>query len=131
LDLPEDLYAQVESEELYEKIRSAGNYMREHTRDRKKYSQVYNDNVAYGFARNIVSIKKAGLVISSISLTSNGLFLYIFTIFGSPHTINYMGFLALFVSSICLLVHCIVLNEKFVERRGYRYARTLFETCDK
>lgn len=131
LDLPEALDAHVESEELYEKIRSAGNYMREHTRDRKIYSQVYNDNVAYGFARNIVSIKKAGLVISLISLISNGLFLYYFTKFDSPHTINYMGVLALFASAICLLIHGIVLNEKFVKRRGYRYARTLFETCDK
>lgn len=131
LDLPEALDAQVESEELYEKIRSAGNYMREHTRNKKIYSQVYNYNVAYGFARNIVSINKAGLVISSISLISNGLFLYIFTRFDSPHTINYVGVLALFVTAICLLVHGIVLNEKFVKRMWYRYARTLFETCDK
>ena len=124
LDLPETLDAQVESEELYEKIRSAGNYMREYTRDRKKYSQIYNDNVAYGFARNIVAIKKAGLIIASISLISNGLFLYFLTKIDSPHTINSMGVIALFASAICLLIHSIVLNEKFVKRRGNRYART-------
>lgn len=128
LDLPDTLDGQVENEELYEKIRSASNYMREYTRDRKKYSQVYNDNVAYGFARNIVAIKKAGLVVASISLASNGLFLYFLTTTDFPHTLN---FISLFASAICLLIHSIVLNEQFVKRRGYRYARTLFETCDK
>src|SRR5690554_1156424 len=131
LDFPETLDAQVESEELYEKIRSAGNYMREYTRDRKVYSQVYNDNVAYGFARNIVAIKKMGLVLSSISLVSSGLFLYFFTKIDLHYTINYMGVIALFSSAICLLILAVVLNEKFLKRRGYRYARTLFETCDK
>ncbi|MGY0565000.1 MAG: hypothetical protein ACW7DQ_16115 [Paraglaciecola chathamensis] len=131
LDLPETIDNQVESEELYEKIRSAGNYMREYTRDRKKYCQLYNDNVAYGFARNIVAIKKAGLVIASISLISNALFLYFLTETNFPQTINYMGVLALLVAAICLLIHSIVLNEKFVKRRAYRYACTLFETCDE
>ncbi|RDL44146.1 cellulose-binding protein [Marinomonas piezotolerans] len=131
LDLPDTLDGQVENEELYEKIRSASNYMREYTRDRKKYSQIYNDNVAYGFARNIVAIKKAGLVVASISLVSNGLFLYFTTTTDFPHTLNSMGIISLFTSIICLLIHCFVLNEKFVKRRGYRYARTLFEACDK
>ena len=67
LGLPESIDNQSDTEELYEKVRSAGNFMREYTRDRKKYSQVYNDNVAYGFARNITSIKKAGFIISLIS----------------------------------------------------------------
>jgi hypothetical protein len=131
LELPESLDAQVESEDLYEKIRSAGNFMREYTRDRKRHSQVYNDNVAYGFARNITSIKKAGFIISLISLISNGLFLYFFTPFDSIHAVNYFGFIALFTSAAGLTIHSLVLNEKFVKRRGYRYARTLFEACDK
>tara|TARA_B100000780_G_C21067473_1_gene429339 strand:+ start:485 stop:1216 length:732 start_codon:yes stop_codon:yes gene_type:complete len=131
LGLPESIDNQSDTEELYEKVRSAGNFMREYTRDRKKYSQVYNDNVAYGFARNITSIKKAGFIISLISLISNGLFLYFFTTFDSIHAVNYLGVIALLTCAISLSIHGLVLNEKFVKRRGYRYARTLFEACDK
>lgn len=131
LGLPESLDDQIDSEELYEKIRSAGNFMREYTRDRKKYSQVYNDNVAYGFARNIVAIRIAGLVIASASLISNGLFLYIISNTDSPNTINSIGVIALLASTICLWIHSAVMKESFVKRRGYRYARTLFEVCEK
>ncbi|WP_075186528.1 cellulose-binding protein [Teredinibacter haidensis] len=131
LDLPETLDDQVDSEGLYEKIRSVGNFMREYTRDRKKYIQVYNDNVAYGFARNIVAIKIAGLVIASISLISNGLFLYVLTNNESEVVVNVLGVIALIASTVCLSIHGIVLNEKFVKRRGVRYARTLFEVCEK
>lgn len=131
LGLPESIDDQGDSEELYEKIRSAGNYMREYTRDRKKYSQVYNDNVAYGFARNIVAIRIAGLVISSVSLISNGICLYFLTGTDSHNSINSIGVVAFLVSIICLLIHSVVLKEKFVKRRGYRYAKTLFEACEK
>ncbi len=130
LNLPNTLEAQVDSEDLCEKIKSASNFMREYTRDRKKYNQVYNDNVAYGFARNIVAIKIAGLVFSLISLISNGLILCFFSLTDPASTTNHIGVIALFLSAVCLFVHSVVLNEKFVKRRGYRYARTLYEACE-
>jgi hypothetical protein len=53
------------ADEMY---RTAGNYMREHTRDSKKYPLIFKENVAYGFSRNTKAFKWLGVTISALSL---------------------------------------------------------------
>lgn len=131
LKLPEVINEMVDSEALYEKIRSAGNFMREYTRDKKVYSQVYNDNVSYGFARNISSIRNAGLILAAFSLLINGAFIYFKTFAEAVYSLNTMGIVAGFVSLVSAFVFGVVINEGFVKRRAFRYAKTLFEACEE
>ena len=131
LNLPSKLEDMVDSEALYEKVRSAGNFMREYTRDKKIYSQLYNDNVSYGFARNITSIKYAGLTIAATSILINGGFIYFKTLAGANDSLTAMGMVAGFASLALALVFGVVINERFVKRRAFRYAKTLFEACEE
>lgn len=131
LNLPEEIDGMADSETLYEKIRSAVNFMREYTRDKKTYPQVYNDNVSYGFARNIVSIKYAGLLVALVSVLANCLFIYFSYVSVESASSNAMGMVAILSSILSGVVFGLVLSERFVKRRGFRYARTLFEVCDK
>ena len=41
-----------------------GNWLRENTRDRKKFNLVFEENVAYGFRRNLYGLKWLGLALN-------------------------------------------------------------------
>lgn len=43
---------------------SAGNWLREHTRDTKTFSILFGDNITYGFRRNLLGLKPVSLVLN-------------------------------------------------------------------
>lgn len=55
---------------------SAVKWLLEKTRDTKKYPLLYQDNINYGFSRNMVGIKPLGIAFSVLSLTTNTLGIY-------------------------------------------------------
>lgn len=122
--------------DLQQKIRSATNFLREYTRDTKKYSAVYRDNVAYGFSRNLVAIRYIGIAVSIISIMINigamlfsaGLWLHSETI--STGEFGPVGIVALVVSVLSVALLVFVTNERFVKQRAFRYARSLYEVCE-
>lgn len=118
------------------KYRSATNYLREYSRNKKKYPTVYNDNVSYGFSRNLLAIKKFGLFITLVSVLINSYLIKpVFTI--DNITLEYilnseyiLGVGSLSVSVVFLLVFLFLINEGFVKQRAFRYAKSLFEVCE-
>lgn len=119
--------------DLQQKIRSATNFLREYTRDTKKYSAVYRDNVAYGFSRNLVAVRYIGITVSIISIMINvgamffsaGLWLHSETI--SAGEFGPVEIVALVVSVLSVALLVFVTNECFVKQRAFRYARSLYE----
>jgi len=116
---------------------SATNYLREYTRDKAKYPMVYHDNVAYGFARNLLATRSYGVCVALISIVLNGVFLY-FSYAGqsvrefvSDNTgMVLFGVGAAGASVILLLVFLFSLNETYVRERAVRYAKSLLATCE-
>ena len=51
-------------------------YLRVHTRDTKKFSLVFQENVSYGYRRNVYGLRPSGIVVSAFSLTAGAIWLY-------------------------------------------------------
>jgi hypothetical protein len=118
------------------KYQSAINFLREFTRDKTKHPTVYRDNVAYGFARNLLSIRVMGLLVAlmcvvinlyliwsalSISQLSSGLETFKDYLFGIGSG---------FASMLFFFAFLFIVNGSFVKERAIRYARTLLESCE-
>ena len=56
---------QAASDSYYERC---GNWLRENTRDHKKFNLVFEENVAYGFRRNLYGLKWLGLALNVLVL---------------------------------------------------------------
>ena len=120
-----------------QKYRSATNFLREFTRDKKKYPAVYRDNVAYGFARNLLAIRRFGLWVSGITITIN-VYLVCLLFLDSATTplndfikLNLTGIGAGVLSVIMFIVFLFVINNNYVRGRAIRYAKSLYETCEQ
>lgn len=116
---------------------SAVGFMREHTRDRKKYSMVYTDNVAYGYSRNLLVMKRWGIACAVIALGLNVVLLYpLFSSYLQIEPANLFSMQLLFglaatgVSFVMLCVFMFAINSKYVKGRAVRYALSLMAACD-
>jgi len=118
------------------KYRSATNFLREFTRDKKKFATIYNDNVAYGFSRNLLSIRSFGLLVSTLSAVINAYFLLPLLETGTDRILDasmnslFLGFSAGATAIFFMFVFLFVVNDDFVKERAFRYAKSLFETCE-
>lgn len=118
------------------KYQSAINFLREYTRDKAKYPAVYRDNLAYGFARNLLAIRKFGLLITFICIFIN-LYL-VWPIFGVSELDegevilkDYLfGIGSGLASLLFFFSYLLVVNDSFMRERGFRYAKTLLESCE-
>jgi hypothetical protein len=118
------------------KYQSAINFLREFTRDKTKYPAVYRDNVAYGFARNLLSIRVLGLLIALICIVIN-LYLVWSTLSTDQSNLgletfkNYLFEIGSgFFSLLFFFVFLLIVNGDFVKERGLRYGKTLLESCE-
>ncbi|AXS81887.1 cellulose-binding protein [Marinobacter sp. Arc7-DN-1] len=111
---------------------SATNFLRENTRDKKKYPMIYTDNVAYGYARNLLALRDLGLVSAVVAVTVNTTFLVggaeVLTTQRLFH--NWAGLGALSVSAIFLFIFLFIVNERHVYWRAIRYAKSLLAACE-
>ena len=51
-------------------------YLRIHTRDTKKFPLVFQENVSYGFRRNVCGLRSIGIVVSALSFAGGIAWLY-------------------------------------------------------
>jgi hypothetical protein len=117
----------LKADELYD---SAIKGLLESTRDKKQYPLVFEENVNYGFARNLWAMKKTGLVFSVLAAVVNlvsGWFAFGTVIKSIP------------IHLLAVEVYCIVLifvwifhiNPRFVRLAALSYSRALLAACDR
>lgn len=56
---------------------SAGNWIREHTRDQRKFAILFAENITYGFRRNLLGLRSVALVFNTLVLLISGAILYV------------------------------------------------------
>jgi hypothetical protein len=119
---------------------SAANFLREYTRNKTKYLMVYSDNVAYGFARNLLVMRPIGIGVALLSIFLNLIFLYVNFIKAEEslrnlidHKISMVifGSGAIAVSVILLLIITFTINQAYVQGRAIRYAKSLLAVCEE
>lgn len=123
------------ADELYT---SASNYLREHTRDTRKYPLVFEENISYGFSRNIRACKPIGIFITASSLISNFFVAYINTpklgnmpliYFIKEIPFLYIGLIA--VNLTMIFVWIFLVTDNWVKVRAFSYAKRLYSACEK
>jgi len=132
-DVDDEIKDQTDSDLKYQ---SAINFLREFTRDKTKYPAVFRDNVAYGFARNLLAIRMIGMLVALMCVVIN--FYFIWSALGISESSessvilkNHMfGIGSELASTIFFFTFLFIINDGFVKARGLRYAKTLLESCE-
>lgn len=103
-------------------------YLRVHTRDTKKYPLVFQENVSYGYRRNVCGLRHLGIGLSTLSLASGTGWLY------RMHAITGTVGVESIASLICVFVFLLLWIFRFtpdwVRIPADAYAQRLVETVD-
>lgn len=114
---------------------SAINYLKEKTRDSTKYPLILEENMNYGFSRNLLAFKSTAIIIILISLAISLLIIF-FTFKDKYVDINSLSLLSpqyyvlVILHIIFLLFWCLMINETWVKVRAYAYAKRLLSSCE-
>lgn len=128
---PPSLYEELADMEAADRIyESAVRWLREKTRDTKRYPLVFKENVSYGFSRNLWSLKNIGIPILLVSMILRCIFFYMRQ--GSNLlSLPYSYFIANIISFVLLLIWIFFVNKQFVKNAAEAYARALLAVCDE
>ncbi|HJV88291.1 MAG TPA: hypothetical protein VJ698_22670 [Noviherbaspirillum sp.] len=123
----------LEADNLY---RSGVNWLKEQTRDTKKYAHLFKENIAYGFHRNALGIKPVAICIALacliIALIWTGVisakapYFQLDKISGLtfPHTFSILFSLA------ALLLWIFSINLESVDKASLAYSERLLQSCE-
>jgi hypothetical protein len=98
-------------------------YLISQTRDQKKFSILFQENIAYGFRRNLWALKPFGTVCCSISLLGGVALAFM----GQNQSYN---LLVSTLSALMLLLWVLAIDMSWVRRAGVAYADRLFAYLD-
>ena len=103
-------------------------YLRVHTRDTKKYPLVFQENLSYGYRRNVCGLRPLGIIVSAFSFTTGAIWLYHLHSTAAAITPEAVGTL------MCVLVIFLLWTFRFipdwVRIPADAYAERLAETVD-
>ena len=108
---------------------SAVAWLRNNTRDAKKYHLIFTENVNYGFRRNFRGLKWIALLIHLAALAVIGGSIFLEQ--GFAYAAYPMSFwISCLINIVCcvLLVCCV--TKDFVTQAAYTYAYALLSACD-
>ena len=120
-----------DEEKLRNSIISSVAWLRSNTRDKTKFPLIYEENINYGFARNLYGLKRYGVLISVVSMIVDMAILVIEKTAIYTNRFSLAGASISFVISVLfLLMWVIVVKEELVRFCGEKYARELLSACD-
>jgi len=113
------------------KFDSCIDYLRQRTRDKAKYSLIFNENMSYGQARNLLGLKPIGILICVILLVIQSISIY--KNYGVGLNISAVPILELISVVIILLLlsfWIFFVSTKQVYSAGVNYGKALLESCE-
>ncbi|MBI5923894.1 MAG: hypothetical protein HY847_19875 [Betaproteobacteria bacterium] len=108
---------------------SAVKWLREATRDTKKFALVFAENTNYGFRRNLLGVKPLALVMCVLTLAATALHAWQSTA-GNLFAVTAQSWSSEVVACIGLVVWGAVVNADFVKTTAFAYATALLAACD-
>ena len=104
------------------------NYLRVNTRDTKKFALLFQENVAYGYRRNVWGLRPVGIIVSLLCLVACCVRLYLFH--ASSGEIDEALGGALAFAAIILLLWLFRFNGNWVRVPADAYAERLAECAE-
>jgi hypothetical protein len=104
--------------------KSWSDYLRSQTRDAKRYPMVFNENVNYGFRRNLLGLKGYCLLFGLISMAMISVPAYL------SNSLSKEQVAFLVVLAIYIFIVATVVNRAWVKFTAYAYAHHLLESVD-
>lgn len=116
----------IEADEVYE---SCGKFLISKTRDTQKYNLLFNENINFGFRRNLWGMKAIAISVAIICIL---ILLGINFIQTGDNKFNIKpsGITIISILSVYLIVWIFILNRKWVRIAGFAYAERLMESID-
>ena len=101
-------------------------WLLEHTRPTAAATLLLDENISYGFARNLLGLKPYGLVTSGIVCLAS-----VWLLLGTPSesTTFLLGSVLCGVSFLALVVWLLLVTEKSVEKASQVYAEKILSLC--
>ncbi len=113
------------SDQVY---RAWSSYLRVHTRDTKKYPLLFQENVSYGYRRNVYGLRPIGLIVSALSLAVGTAWLYYVHSVATTTTPEAVG--ALGCVLVIFLLWAFRFTSDWVRIPADAYAERLVEAID-
>jgi len=110
-----------EAEDIY---LSWSDYLRGKTRDRNKYPMVFEENINYGFRRNLLGVKAFCILSGILSLVMIGISSYKY----GSYTELTVGISL--VITLYIFVFIFIVNKNWVKTAAYAYAKQLVESIN-
>lgn len=114
--------------------RSAVIWLLSQTRDTKRFGLIFNENMAYGFQRNALGLKPAGIAISVLVIFFVAVKYKILTMHGidilAARNASDVASISLGVATIMLLSWLFFFTESSLRRTANTYAEALLKSCD-
>lgn len=119
----------VDPAEADDRYRAAADWLREQTRDSKKFALLHGENRSYGFRRNLLGLKTIGLLLIGFSLIGDGAAVYFWG--GQDQTREIAGGILAVLLLVGGFVWLLVVTEPFVEDASRAYTERLLASCDQ
>ncbi len=104
------------------------NYVRVSTRDRKRYSLIFNENVNYGFRRNVWGLRPVGILTCAVCCLVAGARLY--QLYKTTGVVNERIAGALVLALVFLALWMFRFSAEWVRVPAYAYAERLAESVE-
>lgn len=108
---------------------SAVKWLRETTRDSKKFPLIFAENTNYGFRRNLLGVKPVAILMCLLTFLITALYAWLATA-GNVLAISSQSWTAAVVALIGLIIWGRVVNAEFVKTTAFTYATALLAACD-
>ncbi len=126
-----ELTEEFESENLIEADRiytSWSKYLISKSRDSKKFNLLFQENINYGFRRNLLGLKPVAITIILLLLFGSFGYSYFKSNFEFVLSVELLS--AGIVLFLSLLFWLLIVNEKWIKYVAFEYAKRLMETID-
>lgn len=101
-------------------------WLLEHTRPTAVTTLLLNENISYGFARNLLGLKPYGIVIASIVFLGSAWLLFDTSLGATPFL---LGAVLCGISFLTLVLWFLLVTEKSVEQASQVYAEKVLSLC--
>ena len=122
----EELANPIAADAFYERC---GTWLRENTRDQKRFAILFNDNVTYGYRRNLLGLKSIALALNTLVLTTTAIILWLRLEDGFADDLNSKMLSVGVIAGLHSVYLLLGVTEASVAEASKTYARQLLLSC--